>query len=833
MAAGGKSYTTPGIDRIWVVDDGVKVLRDDLDHPAASGSKNPVWDGEVIRLFGARNEVVAFQVILQSGPEGASRIDMEVSDLQNGEALIPGSAHSPEDPWDYRGRYVELLTAHYLEITERSTGGNAWTALAAPRTSYTGWVPDALIPFSAARWRGGTPFRMEPDRTQALWVDIWIPRTAQPGTYTGHVHVVSRGGEVDIPLELQVYGFTLPDESHVPNMFGLAPASIVRRFDLAVDTAAYYELETRFHQMAHRHRFDLVRDVSSLSKMEEFHLQYLDGSLYTPAFNYDGPGAGTGNRTFTIGLYGNVPVEYGGSWPTTEQDWQAGSDAWAEWFHQNAPNVSISKYLFPDEPESSGDFRKIRKQGTWTHSNEGPGGSIPTYVTHPVSERISDHVDIWSTAGAWAHPGLSPGTDMDLLAEELETGKQWAFYNGYRPISGCQVIDADAVEFRVIPWIMWKYDVDQYFYWMTTYWTQWVNNNKDTNVYVEAQTMEYLRMGAGTFFYPGRDMQYPSQDRGLDGPVSSIRMKNWRRGAQDYEYLYLAASLGLTDEVNQLVDELVPAALWEADLNGNISWPDTGYGFETIRRELADMIEAATDPGTLLIQSIDEYEEALYIASSTPDDTQKESSPDQAPGQRAEQEQLLFSDVPIHHEYREEIETLVNEGLLTACDYRTGRFCPDEQVTWLDMAVISLRAEHGPDYLPPAVAEFQMEGLDADTQGAFWIEQYYRDGFLDETLAQNHLVDPSASVMRMDAAILLLQLMHGAGYIPAPAETSHDDVPGDAWYRDSLAEAGMLNLLPACSDEYPDRLCPRQTLSRADAAAALYAVLEYDGAASD
>ena len=27
------------------------------------------------------------------------------------------------------------------------------------------------------------------------------------------------------------------------------------------------------------------------------------------------------------------------------------------------------------------------------------------------------------------------------------------------------VSDADAVEFRVMPWIVWKYNIDQYFYW--------------------------------------------------------------------------------------------------------------------------------------------------------------------------------------------------------------------------------------------------------------------------------------------------------------------------------------------------------------------------------
>ncbi len=819
------AYTIPGVDRIWVIDDGVKVLRDDLNHPAASGKDNPVWDGETIRLFGARNEVVAFQVILQSGDGGAEQVNLEVSDLVNGDARIPGSSQSPEDPYDYLGRYVDLFSEHYLHITERSTGGNAWTTPARPRTDYLGWVPDALIPFGAEQGKGGAPFGIEPDRNQAVWIDIWIPRYTAPGTYTGAVRVASRGGETEIPLELKVFGFSLPDDSNIPNMFGLAPASIVRRYDLQVDTNAYYEIEARYHQMAHRHRFDLVRDVSSLSKMKEFHLRYLDGSLYTPEFFYDGPGAGAGNRTYSIGLYGMVPVEYGGSWEGTSQErWWAGSDAWALWFEQYAPHVSISKYAFPDEPETRSDFRKIRRQGEWTRSNPGPGAEIPLYVTYPVDENLTDYVDFWSTAGAWSHPGLSPGTDTGLLQVELDAGKQWAFYNGYRPLSGAQVIDADAVEFRVIPWIMWKYEVDQYFYWLTNYWTQWSSNAKDTNVYVEPQTMEYPRMGAGTFFYPGRDVPFPSQDRGLDGPISSIRMKNWRRGAQDYEYLHLAASLGLENEIAALVDQLVPAALWEADLNRNIPWPDTGYGFELIRLELAELIASATDSSTLIIQPIEEYEETVFEAAGsreTPEEEVQASNPD---SQAEEALQPIFSDMPLEHQSREAIETLFRHGYLTACDYQTVRFCPEAEVSWVDMAVISLRAQD-PAFLPPATNVYLLPGLGEETFGINWLEQYYMQGYLDSYLDEFPFLQPDAGLRRMEAAGLLLQLLHGPGYLPPTAEPDlYYDVP-QVWYRDALAAAYEQGLLPACMEKETTYLCPQQLLTRAEAADALFIAL--------
>ena len=45
---------------MWAVNDGVKVDRDARDHPARNA--NSAWDGRRVRVFAARNEVLAFQL---------------------------------------------------------------------------------------------------------------------------------------------------------------------------------------------------------------------------------------------------------------------------------------------------------------------------------------------------------------------------------------------------------------------------------------------------------------------------------------------------------------------------------------------------------------------------------------------------------------------------------------------------------------------------------------------------------------------------------------------------------------------------------------------------
>jgi hypothetical protein len=72
--------------------------------------------------------------------------------------------------------------------------------------------------------------------------------------------------------------------------------------------------------------------------------------------------------------------------------------------------------------------------------------------------------------------------------------------------------------------------------------------------------------------------------------LSSIRAKNWRRGAQDFEYLWLAKEAGFENEVKTIVDNCVPVALWEARQPQNISWSSRGYIFEKYRKQLARLL---------------------------------------------------------------------------------------------------------------------------------------------------------------------------------------------------------------------------------------------------
>ena len=572
------------IKRVWALDDGEKIKKEDITNPLATDKNNAVWKKNSINIFGGKNEIVAFQLMIQADISGAKNVNVVISDLKNGSSIIYGSATGPSDPFDYRGRNVELFTEHYLNITKRSPPLWFFLASAAPSAYYSGWVPDCLIPFSAPPGKGGAPFSIEGNNNQGVWVDIFIPKTAAAGTYKGKTTVtIFDKVFATIPISLKVYDFTLPDSNHMKTMFGLG--SVARRHGV---TGGGNEMEAKYYQMAHRHRFDLVRRVANLTDMTNNYKKYLTGELYSAANGYAGPGENIGNTTFSIGYAGGVPAEYGGSVrKMTESSWRAGSDAWENWFIQNAPGVERHKYLFPDEPDfkgptgakGTGSMDTIRMQAKWTHDNPGPGKNIPTLVTNKIIPGLKGYVDYWSISSQEFTMNITP----EEIAAEKAQGHKLGIYNGYRPGFGAVVSDADAVEFRVMPWIVWKYNVDQYFYWETTFWGR-------INVFVNPFTFENRINGDGTFFYPGQDVIFPEENRNLAGPLSSIRMKNWRRGAQDYEYLWLAKQAGLDEKLKTIVNNCVPTGLWEAKSQKDVTWSGHGYKFDQYRKQLAELL---------------------------------------------------------------------------------------------------------------------------------------------------------------------------------------------------------------------------------------------------
>jgi len=119
--------------------------------------------------------------------------------------------------------------------------------------------------------------------------------------------------------------------------------------------------------------------------------------------------------------------------------------------------------------------------------------------------------------------------------------------------------------------------------------------------------------GDGVLFYPGTDTRFPAESYGLSGPFASLRLKMWRRGIQDVDYLTLAAAINPT-RTAQIVNEMVPLVLWEYGVDDpddptwvrtDISWSTNPDDWEAARAELADIIEGIP-PASRCVQDVNQ-----------------------------------------------------------------------------------------------------------------------------------------------------------------------------------------------------------------------------------
>ncbi len=687
-----------GIQRVWAIDDGERIGKLQLNHPLANSTNNKVWVGNSVHLFGARNEVVAFQLIIQGNVTGATNVNVTLESLQKTSSpqFTITNTGGTGNPYNYVGKRIEMFVQHYMKVTDRTNAAYLWwsSCRPLPDTYFLGLLPEILVPFEApagnrSHGQGGAPFRVTALQNQGVWVDIYVPRNAEPGDYTGTMKVTENSTvRYSIPVNLKVYGFALPDSSHVRNAFIFNEEALLNRHALTSNTASYWNMVRKYYAMLYRHRAN-GQHIADTSAFKAQLARVYDGSYFTPANGYAGPGEGIGPNYYAIGGFdqpnrvpgatistdrgwsqfsggnyyamrgrgewasgrsysvndvvhdneypfwywckvghtsgsGNEPQESGGgtnAWkkywlrfydrgdrcgfafnPDTtvmKQNWWRAADWWVNWFQNNNPSAWIMKYG-PEEPNiedginDTSAFADVRRKVRWLRTN--PSGKILDFRTATTFDReqwpVNRLLDVVYNGPSQTEYG---GVILDSVNAALARGQRVGLYGGTRPHWGTDAIDAPPADIRMKPWAMWKYRFTEYSYWMIGNFGNRNHWDRDRNAY--GDTRKY---GDGTLVYPGEDDLFPGDSRGLDGPVAGIRLKSWRRGAQDYEYLHLARRAGIN--VDSLVNKLVPAAFDEVPNTSQARFSQRGYQYELVRKTLAHLIGSDTTSNTFQME---------------------------------------------------------------------------------------------------------------------------------------------------------------------------------------------------------------------------------------
>lgn len=625
------STTTPitagNLSAIWAQDGGDKIPQEDVRASQKQNVNNSLWNGSAVSVFGAKNEVVNFNLVLEAAEKTAGPVSVSFDTLTgpNGFA-IKGKPATGAGLYDWNGRNIELFYVRYLQIKGLSAfmAGN-YDELQLPeswRASDRLWIHrpdhDKHYPDIAAPYELHDNFTINAGRSQSIWADIYIPKNAPAGTYTGNVTVKEKGSVIKtIPVQLTVRNFALPDAPSSKTMLYLGYGDINNRYlgekyptSQSLISQSKQVVDRHF-MLAHRHKISLVSgDFSEEAWNQDAprpdYTARLNGQLFTAANGYDGPGVGAGNGVYIIGAYGSWNWKSSNS---KSEMWKR-TDNWANWFAKNAPTTDYFLHLI-DEPTVN-DYPQIEQWASWINSNPGPGKNVPSMVTMwPMdAQRETPSLD-YVTAGMTL--GETDKWQKAVDYYQTTPGKKFMMYNGGRPGNGSFMMDDDGVALRVLPWSQYKKKVDRWFFWESTYYNNYQAGMGETNVFRQAHTFgtnggaDSIRgtsgwnysNGDGVLFYPGTDKVFSAESYNIPGPIASLRLKHWRRGIQDIDYVAMAAKINPT-KTQQIVQQMVPKVLWEVGVdnpedptyrNGYVSWSDNPDVWENARKQLADIIE--------------------------------------------------------------------------------------------------------------------------------------------------------------------------------------------------------------------------------------------------
>lgn len=646
------SNSASNISGVWANEGEDKVSQDELRATKHAENKtgtviNRAWNGNTIQLTGAKNEVLSFDLVLEAATAAASNVTVKFDTLTGDSGFAIASKQVTGDGvFDWTGRNIELFYARYVQIKGLSffgyykgderqvpvrfqAGDHIWN----DRPDHDKQYPDALVPLELV-----PSFSIAAGTNQSIWGDVYIPKSAPPGVYSGSI-LVSESGVVTrtIPVKLTVQPFTLPDVASAKAFVNVDQSDIMKRF---VDPSGNYvqwsgpggqtamHVLDRYFELLHRHKIEAIGENDCGVPGDRpcpNAIPRLTGSLYTAANGYDGPGVNTPTDIYSIGTYGTWGAgSYGvPAWKNDQNLFNQHVDNWQSWFNQNLPNVEHFIYL-ADEPQGSPcngqqyctDIGQVETWARWINTDPGPGQSLlsmSTYNFVPAQTQSPD-LDIPTMAGGIGGCPAGVSTCNNTTATQAAAdyysstpGKRLWMYNDGRPGSGTLMTESDGTDPRTLPWAQMKLGIGRWYYWFANvsccgdFFSQaltwgdynrfdgsigWTGDNGTSN-------------GNGLLLYPGTDLANPKDNYGVQGPVASLRLKSWRRGEQDADYIALARQIDPA-ATNAIVSAAIPKAIWEnpapggdpSYFNGPITWSSNPDDWEAKRAQLAAIITA-------------------------------------------------------------------------------------------------------------------------------------------------------------------------------------------------------------------------------------------------
>jgi Domain of unknown function (DUF4091)/Family of unknown function (DUF6067) len=456
-----KIFAASSLDRIFL--DGKSLLK-------------PSFSRDV-SITAAGNEYESFQIVILSKDKDLTGVSFEISDLQN---LKTGSKISQENiTWRVVG-YVPTQKPYYP-------------------VKFVGLWPDPLMPVKSYDIKAST--------TQPFWLTVYVPSQSLAGDYTGTVTIKGQGLALHtILVHLHVYGFSLSKKSHLKTAFD---------FYGHLTNVQYPSLENESDEAWHA-RLDALNEQFTIAMLSFRMNPILNVDPTLPfelekVYNY----LPLGLNNFSVGKKGGT---FDNNWPKDDESIENLLPLYREYGEVlKLNNLLFDTYIY-----------------TW---DEGEiGNPLIPKLTSMIHRAYPGLKNMVCYHGLW-DPQQNPdwGKDIDIWTFNIDNFDQnkilalqkmgmevWMYVSGPSGNDSPNLaLDFDSIDYRIIPWICWKYDIRGFLYWCVNWWP-------NVNPFKDAKNSEWEQNGNGLLFYPGPD-----------GPIASIRAEIFRDGMEDYEYIQI------------------------------------------------------------------------------------------------------------------------------------------------------------------------------------------------------------------------------------------------------------------------------------------------------
>jgi len=554
------------------------------------------WSNGPLQLHAARNETIAFQLLLRTSETiSADNVSVQLERVASNE-----NRAGVAEQWFHQS----LFTAFYHPI---DNAGYDW----GPATTVLPWpdeYPDALVP---AKNTCGTATAIEdllkvnlqptPGTNQALWVDTYIDKSAEPGVYGQNIQLTVGTHKMSLPIQITVHDTSLPDKPTIDAVGELYRSYFQEGVGYDITKPEWTAMAHCYQQLAHKHRMVFIERLPQLLTPDQLESYAntisptLTGELFTKDNGYIGPGANTPVSLWKTPWPQSIDgVTYKGITEREIQRYEGLAYLWDELvIRRGWADVDYFAYVFDevDGPTNNGDGSLPREQylalvhdqisRVQTAIDSGSGSTnidlLWTSHTNPTVWENDPVLDLTNTVRLWA-PNAS-AADTEFLRARMDAGETAWFYHSGHPSVGAHSINSSGIEMRTWGVIGARYGFQGQFMWA-------INLGSDDFPYRDPQyKVDENRAGNGVMVYPGNQLDKIGYEKS-PGPVPSMRLKSWRRGLQDAELYFLAAENSPV-AADELLKRQIPRALTEG--RDSPSWSSDSADWIDFHRQLLEL----------------------------------------------------------------------------------------------------------------------------------------------------------------------------------------------------------------------------------------------------